>query len=93
MIRGLDEKCDDLAADVIASMDTMSSYTVYALGSSEWVVLLRLEEASRYESICLNATADSAFRTNLQQHGTTLVSHGNSRGSRILMQLRPPHLL
>ena len=30
---------DGLTAGVIASMDTMSRYTVYALGSSERVVL------------------------------------------------------
>ena len=66
MIRVLNEKCDQLTANVIASMDTMSSYSVYALGSSEQVVLLRYEEASRYESICLNTTADSVFRSNFQ---------------------------
>lgn len=34
MIRVLDEKIDGLTAGVIASTDTMSSYVVYALGSS-----------------------------------------------------------
>ena len=39
MIRVLDEKSEVLTAGVIASMDTMSSYTVNALGSFERVVL------------------------------------------------------
>ena len=39
LIRVLDEKIDGLTAGVIASMDTMSSYAVYALGSSERVLL------------------------------------------------------
>ena len=39
MIRVLDEKIDVLTAGVIASMDTMSSYAVNALGSFERVVL------------------------------------------------------
>ena len=53
MIRVLDEKYDGLTADVVASVDQMSSYTVYALGSSERVVLpdtRRLLDTSQFAS-------------------------------------------
>lgn len=40
MIRVGTEKFDVLTAGAIASMDRMSSYTVNALGSFEWAVLV-----------------------------------------------------
>ncbi len=85
MIRLMNEKVDGLTAGVIASMNTMSSYTVNALWSFEQVVLVDTRRILDTSQLGLNATAESVFRSDLQQHGMILVRHGNNVGSYILV--------